>query len=67
MNKQLAPYAANILVPADAGKDQKHRLAKFSAWLMATATPWHAPDLAVSTSPHKKQTTRCSARPWSTK
>jgi len=47
MNKQLAPYAANILVPADAGKDQKHRLAKFSAWLMATATPWHAPDLAV--------------------
>ncbi len=36
-----------LLVPENAGKDQRHRLSLFTAWLEETGRPWHKPDLAA--------------------
>ena len=36
-----------ILLPADAGKDARSRLKRFSAWLDTTGRPWYSPDLAA--------------------
>ena len=43
----LTPTDALALVPADAGKDARHRLQRFERWLADAGLPWARPDLAA--------------------
>lgn len=47
VDRSLAPLsdARDILIPDDAGKDTRHRLAKYAKWLLATRRAWAMPDL----------------------
>lgn len=38
---------ARVIVPTSAVKDEKHRLAKYAAWVATSGRSWHKPDLAA--------------------
>jgi site-specific recombinase XerD len=47
VSSQIAAVESLNLVPADADKHARHRLAKFQVWIAAQERPWHDPDLAA--------------------
>jgi site-specific recombinase XerD len=47
MNTQITIPDAPGLVPADADKDTRYRLNRFSRWMAAQGRGWHEPDLAA--------------------
>ena len=49
MRGQIVPLPTGNarLIPDDAGKDARHRLGKFAAWMDGQGRAWHNPDLAA--------------------
>ena len=43
-SKALSTTTQDVIVPSKAGKDQRHRLSKYTGWLCSQDRRWYAPD-----------------------